>query len=379
MVFFVIGVQKKGAQKSQKDQVNTSIASYGSLYDVNLDNLRFKLGNFDNMMMNYEAVSKIETQVEHLLKRIQKAYLDVEPKADLEKMKIDSKDHGAVDSATFVVKFTWDDSKYPRNQQLADLLKIITQRINTVDNNIKNKLQAYQDSKNAVATLGKKDTGTILTRNLNEVFVTNKHIKPTDFINTEHLQTMIAIVPEREAPKWNAEYESMNEYIVPKSSKELPVGSEVGPYKLFRFVFLRKMAEDIINEAKNRKITVREFTYDTAEIHRREEQKNKMNTQITSDVDSLKETCVNSFKDIYSTYAHVKFLKVVIDSQMRFGSAEDYQVLVVKVNKGREKRIHDGLIQTLADKSRREFYGTKEDLNDSEDFFPYAFALIDFP
>lgn len=56
---------------------------------------RFKLGNFDNMMLNYEAVSKIESQVESLLKRIQKTYQDVDPKADLEKMKIESKDLGS--------------------------------------------------------------------------------------------------------------------------------------------------------------------------------------------------------------------------------------------------------------------------------------------
>lgn len=49
--------------------------------------------------------------------------------------------------------------------------------------------------------------------------MTNKQIKPSDFINTPHLQTMIAIVPEKEANKWNSEYESMSEFIVPKSSK----------------------------------------------------------------------------------------------------------------------------------------------------------------
>lgn len=32
-----------------------------------------------------------------------------------------------VDPVAFVAKFIWDDSKYPRNQQLADLMKIISQ------------------------------------------------------------------------------------------------------------------------------------------------------------------------------------------------------------------------------------------------------------
>ncbi len=147
------------------------------------------------------------------------------------------------------------------------------------------------------------------------------------------------------------------------------------------------MAEDIINEAKAKlRIVVREFTYDTEEILRREESRAKMASQTTNDVDNLRKTCIESFKDIYSTYAHIKFLKVVIDSQMRFGSADDFVVLTVKLSKGKEKRIHEGLIGVFADKSKKgsniltkDFYGTKEQLNDSEDFFPYAFAQVDLP
>jgi len=46
------------------------------------------------MMLNYENIQKIESTVESLIKRIQKAYLDVEPKADPTKMMVESKDLG---------------------------------------------------------------------------------------------------------------------------------------------------------------------------------------------------------------------------------------------------------------------------------------------
>lgn len=127
------------------------------------------------------------------------------------------------------------------------------------------------------------------------------------------------------------------------------------------------------------RITVREFTYDVEEIKRREEMKGKIATQSGKDLDDLKLTCTESFKDIYSTYAHIKFLKVVIDSQMRFGSADDYVVLLVKITKGKEKKVHGGLIDVFAESTKKEFYGTKEELNDAEDFFPYSYSLIDLP
>jgi hypothetical protein len=41
MVFFVIGVPKiQGNAKTSIDKVNTSLASYGSLYNVNLETSR---------------------------------------------------------------------------------------------------------------------------------------------------------------------------------------------------------------------------------------------------------------------------------------------------------------------------------------------------
>lgn len=78
-----------------------------------------------------------------------------------------------------------------------------------------------------------------------------------------------------------------------------------------------------------------------------------MASQSTNDVESLRKTCVESFKDIYSTYIHVKVLKVVIDSQMRFGSPDDYILLMIKLQKGKEKRIHKGIIDVFADKSKK--------------------------
>jgi V-ATPase subunit C len=56
-------------------------------------------------------------------------------------------------------------------------------------------------------------------RNLNELFYDSKSVKPSDFVNTKHFKTMIAIVPDNEVNRYLAEYESINEFIVPGSSK----------------------------------------------------------------------------------------------------------------------------------------------------------------
>ena len=87
-----------------------------------------------------------------------------------------------------------------------------------MDSNLKSKLQAYQDSKNAALSGSKKD-GSIMNRNLNELFATNKAVTANDFVETNSLTTLIAIVPEKDGEKWSKEYEILNDYIVPRSSK----------------------------------------------------------------------------------------------------------------------------------------------------------------
>lgn len=72
-------------------------------------------------------------------------------------------------------------------------------------------------------------------------------------------------------------------------------------------------------------------------------------------------------------------MKVVIDSQMRYGSWEDYSVYLIDIKKGKEKRVNKALVNLFAEPSKRDLYGTKEELGDTEDFFPYAFALVDQP
>lgn len=64
---------------------------------------------------------------------------------------------------------------------------------------------------------------------------------------------------------------------------------------------------------------------------------------------------------------------------MRYGSSDDYCVILIDVNKGKESKCHNALINAFCDPNKRDLYGTKDAIGDSEDFFPYAFAEIDLP
>ena len=120
------------------------------------------------------------------------------------------------------------------------------------------------------------------------------------------------------------------------------------------FIFLKK------------RIFVREYEYNVELLLERENRKAKIATQTGADEDALNTTCVESFKEVYATYAHLKVffylekfskqkkvLKVVVDAQMRYGSAEDYALWMIFVKKGKDKNVHNQLISAFADSSKQ--------------------------
>lgn len=71
---------------------------------------------------------------------------------------------------------------------------------------------------------------------------------------------------------------------------------------------------------------------------------------------------------------HVHMYLVVIDASLRFGSFDNFGVFLMFFDAGKKARIIQKLIQRYAEKDKAEFYGTKEQLNDVEDFFPFVWT-----
>jgi V-type H+-transporting ATPase subunit C len=115
---------------------------------------------------------------------------------------------------------------------------------------------------NAVYTLINR--GSLLTRNINDL------IKKEDFImDSEYLTTLIAIVPRQNLEDWLANYETLCEYVVPRSSKKLFEDSE---QVMVNVTMFQKVVDTFKMKCRDRKFIVREFKYDEQAIAREQEQ-----------------------------------------------------------------------------------------------------------
>ena len=101
-----------------------------------------------------------------------------------------------------------------------------------------------------------------------------------------------------------------------------------------------------------------------------------MVNQNKTDKELLDSSCIESYKEMMVMIIHIKIFLIIIDSSLRFGSLKQFQIILVYFDSGKKSRLIQKMIQAYAEKDKQEFYGTKDQLNDVEDFFPFVWSDI---
>jgi len=198
----------------------------------------------------------------------------------------------------------------------------------------------------------------------------------TIFKNTPYFQSLVVFVPRTQMEFFQPNYEMDVEYIVPQS---LVVLYEAFDYVMIHVLAFRRGIEDVRSVFKKKYgATTRDFELNMDGARNKEAEKKKVGEQNVTDRNQLKNSALETFKEVIIELVHVKVLKAVIDSNLRFGGPENFATLVLVYDKSREARIVQELIKAFAEKEKLSFYGTKEQLNDTEDFFPFVYAAFNF-
>jgi len=388
----VVGIEKTGDDNELATKLKGVVSGSGDVLPVAIENKKFIVGNADNRYMSYEESNKLEHGCEQLIKRIEKAYIDIDPKNKLENMKVESKQGSNETIEDFLSKFTWDEAKYPRSQDCNSVLNNLSSRVKKAENNLRNKQQQFNEAKQAKLNAEKGKGGMVSSRDFNEILVANNQIKATDFINhvdeltqggrneSVEFTNMIAFVENSKVKDFENHYERWNSYIIPGSAKKLnTTGADFANWSIFVFHALHREASVVSKAARDQsKIVVKEFArYDREYLDGLKGGNNAI-SNFQGHENALRETCISCFKEIYSVFIHIKVTKVVIDSMMRFSAPDRFKVHMVRANKGKEKKLVANMVRGFCEAGKDDMYGFKED-NGDEDYFPFSYADVKIP
>lgn len=86
-----------------------------------------------------------------------------------------------------------------------------------------------------------------------------------------------------------------------------------------------------------------------------------------------------AFGELFIALMHLKVIRTYIDGVLRFGIPPRFYMCIIKPFKNTEKKLLHQLSDNFCDPTMKDMYGTKEETNDAEDFFPFVCIHLTSP
>lgn len=173
------------------------------------------VGTLDSLMSLSDELIKINTQVENVVRKIERQYNELvgndgEPLRAANEMPID----------TFMRNFQWDYARYRyQGRQLLDLVSQIQSMVAKVDDELKKLSISYNEKTQALSAVQRKKTTNLITSDL-EDFMTPEQVNRFEFLNTEYLLTLLAVIPSANEKEFLKTYESIGADIAAYGGKD---------------------------------------------------------------------------------------------------------------------------------------------------------------
>ena len=153
----------------------------------------------------------------------------------------------------FMAQFAWDEKKFPHKSPLRETVSRVQTLLQRLDGDVRSRVSKYTTAERAMAADARKETGTLATRSLADV------VKPSDVVDTEYLTTVFVVVPKHAYKDFGAQYETLSEFVLPRSAVLLKEDSDSGLYSVTVF---KRTVDDFKNTARDRRYVVRDVDGD---------------------------------------------------------------------------------------------------------------------
>ncbi|XP_067212937.1 V-type proton ATPase subunit C isoform X1 [Linepithema humile] len=336
-----------------------------------------KVGTLDQLVGLSDDLGKLDAYVEQVTRKVA-TYLGEVLEDQRDKLHENLMANNS-DLPSYITRFQWDMAKYPIKQSLRNIADIISKQVGQIDADLKTKSTIYNNLKGSLQNLEKKQTGSLLTRNLADL------VKKEHFIlDSEYLTTLLVIVPKSNFQEWYGCYEKLTDMIVPRSTQLITQDSEYG---LFTVTLFKKVMDEFKLHAREKKFIVRDFTYNEEELAAGKNEITKLVTDKKKQFGPLVRWLKVNFSECFCAWIHVKALRVFVESVLRYGLPVNFQAILLHPHKKCSRRLRDVLNQLYAHLDSSATASTTAQHNQDavdipglgfgqSDYFPYVYYKI---
>ncbi|KAK3183880.1 hypothetical protein Dsin_031166 [Dipteronia sinensis] len=337
------------------------------LYRFNIPNLR--VGTLDSLLALSDDLLKSNSFVEGVSHKIRRQIEDLERVSGVESSSL-TVDGVPVDS--YLTRFAWDEAKYPVMSTLREIVNGIHSQVSKIEDDLKVRVAEYNNVRSQLNIINRKQSGSLAVRDLSNL------VKPDDIVTSEHLVTLLAVVPKYSQKDWLASYETLTNYVVPRSSKKLHEDNE---YALYTVTLFGRVADNFRTAAREKGFQVRDFEYSSEAQESRKQELERLVQDQDSMRSSLLQWCYTSYGEVFSSWMHFCAVRVFSESILRYGLPPSFLSCVLAPSTKSEKKVRSILEQLCG--SRNSAYWKSEDevggmaaLGGDIDGYPYVSFTI---
>jgi V-type H+-transporting ATPase subunit C len=341
-------------------------------FDVPDGENALKFGSFDDLIRLTDDMAKYDSQVEGIARRLERMYLEVEPGKGTEPIK-EFKVISQTKSMSFdkyLREWKWDDAKYPKMRGLQNNLTLLLSVANKLDEEARNKSSQFNELKNAQNAMAKKESGSLVSRDLTDI-LTPEVVKEDDFISTQHLTTLIMILPASNVEAFLKTYENYAENVVPRSAKHFTsVKSEDGT-QIWRVILFRASIDAFMKKARDEKQgSCRQFEYSVQAYEKVKTQREELKKECERQDKMMKGFCKASLSDVMIAWVHIKAMRIFVESVLRFGVPPNFASFIIQPKPNQQPAMRKALMEVIGKGASDTMAETTE--GGEEDYFPYV-------
>ncbi|KAH0969585.1 hypothetical protein GBA52_028511 [Prunus armeniaca] len=229
--YWVVSLPVQNSASSLWNRLQEQISKHSfdtPLYRFNIPNLR--VGTLDSLLSLSDDLLKSNNFVEGVSHKIRRQIEELERVSGVESSAL-TVDGVPVDS--YLTRFVWDEAKYPTMSPLKEVVDSIHGQVAKIEDDLKVRVAEYNNVRSQLNAINRKQSGSLAVRDLSNL------VKPEDIVTSEHLVTLLAVVPQ-----------------VPRSSKKLFEDNE---YALYTVTLFNRVADNFRTSAREKGFQIRDL------------------------------------------------------------------------------------------------------------------------
>jgi V-type H+-transporting ATPase subunit C len=341
-------------------------------------------GSFDNLIRLTDDLAKYDTQVDGIIHRLERQYLELDPKGDF---KVKSQRTNKTFNE-YIQNWTWDDAKYPRSRSIVDLVVTLMSNVNKLDEECRNKSAQFNELKTQKGNISKKDAANLAGRDLVDVLTPSavSQFGEGSFVYTEYITTVVVILSRGTDQDFLKCYERLAENVVPMSAMKFTGMDDKDGNSLWRVVMFKTALESFKKGCREKRFVVRDFEYSKEAYDKLKVTRDKVEEDLDKQHKLITGLYQAAWSDVLIAWMHVKAMRVFVESVLRFGMPPSFACFMLKPKSSNQVAARKALADILGKTGSGisgPYAGASKDKSveqeEGEEYFPYvSFSFTPF-